>query len=599
MAKSYLSRFSLKRISFLAFFVLFAPSIEHCDTEAQERPSAAAPYHQLREVNESLVYAPDVSESAGSFDPGWWKQMVVKPLRRDESAIPLSLEETLIAALSHSQQIQVFSELPLIRETAIIEADAAFDWHAFIDSRWDDLSEPTGNVLTAGPGTRRFDDHDLSGSAGLRRRTLTGGTLEAAQQFGYQRNNSTFFVPNPQGTARLSLSFTQPLLRGRGKQYNTSLTVLAAIDKEVAEDEFRRQVESHLLEVARSYWALYLERAVLYQKINSYIRGERVYNRLARRRNIDAPVTQIVSAEAAIKQRKSELERARAAVKNAESRLRSLVNNPCFDSAELIPTDAPIFDAVTADASESVTIAMQHRWEVGQAIKQIKAAGVRLNMSKHELMPILDLVTEAYASGLEDRGDAGRAWNRQFDTGTPSYSIGLQFEVPISNRAALARHQRRQLEVRQLHSQYAATLETIRHEVEVGVRELQTSLRELSTKERAMTAQQMHLDSVSRRWERLPGEDLNASLALENMLTAQERLAEAEFEYLASQLTYNLSIVNLKRVMGLLLCHEQVSIERGLDSNLPIHVLDKPDLRYVRRLPPVSDSDTSRLLPPR
>jgi len=574
----------LKCSVFLGCFALFVSSIGLSHSKAQGTLSHAAPYQQLREVNESLAFTTDDPGHARSFDPGWWKPMVVRPLRSTEGAMPLSLEQTLISALAHSRQIRVFSELPLIRETAIIEADAAFDWHAFIDSRWDDHSEPIGNVLTAGSGVRRFEDHNLVASAGLRRRTVTGGSLEAAQRFGYQHNNSTYFVPDPQGTSRLSL-FTQPLLRGRGKRYNTSLTVLASIDKGVAEDEFRRQLEAHLLEVARSYWALYLERAVLYQKINSFIRGTQVYDRLKRRRNIDAPVSQIVSAEASLKQRQSELERARAAVKNAESRLRSLVNAPYFEGAELIPTDAPIFDAVTTGVVESVAIAVQHRWEVGQAIKQIKAAGVRLNMSKHELMPVLNLVTEAYASGLEDRGNSFRAWSRQFDTGTPSYSIGLQFDAPIHNRAAHARLQRRELERRQLQSQYAATLETIRHEVEVAVRELQTSLRELSTKERAMTAQQMHLDAVTKRWERLPGEDLNASLALENMLTAQERLAEAEFEYLTSQLTYNLSIVNLKRATGLLLRHEQVSIGRGHACGIPFHSLNKPDIDRLRDPP--------------
>lgn len=511
--------------------------------------------------------------------------MVIKPLRAGEVSLPISLEQTLVGALTHSQQIRVFSELPLIRETAVIEADAAFDWHAFIDSRWDDISEPIGNTLTAGAGVSRFQDHNVVASAGLRRRTHTGGQLEIAQRFGFQDNNSTFFVPDPQGTSRLALSFTQPLMRGRGVQYNTSLRVLARIDKEVAGDEFRRQLESHLLEVARSYWALYLERALLYQKINSYIRGKEIYDRLAKRRNIDAPVNQIVSAEATLKQRQSELVRARAAVKNAESRLRSLVNDPIFEQAELIPTDAPIFDVVEADVTESVTIAMQHRQEIRQALKQIRSACVRLNMSKHELMPVLNLVTEAYVAGLEDRGDAFEAWARQFDTGAPSYAIGLQFEVPIHNRAAKARLQRRQVELRQLNSQYATTLETVRHEVEVAVRELHTSLTELSTKERAMTARQLHLDAVTKRWERLPGEDVNASLSLENMLISQERLGQSEFEYLTSQLTYNLSIVNLKRATGLLLEHEQVSIGRGCDRNVPIHMLDKPEILRGEELP--------------
>ena len=62
----------------------------------------------------------------------------------------------------------------------------------------------------------------------------TGGRVELAQRYGYQRNNSDFLIPNPQSTTQLALRFSQPLLRGSGKFYNSSLIVLAEIDKAVA-----------------------------------------------------------------------------------------------------------------------------------------------------------------------------------------------------------------------------------------------------------------------------------------------------------------------------------------------------------------------------
>jgi len=549
---------------------------------------AAASHQELFEVNQllnrSTAAAPPHIESK-SFDPGWWRPMVNKPLRNDTAPAPLSLEHVLLLTLTHSGQVKVFSELPLIRETAIIEASAAFDWHAFVNSRWDDLSEPIGNTLTAGAGATRFQDHNLTGSAGVRRRTLTGGQFEIAQRLGVQNNNSSFFTPNNQGSSRLALSFTQPLMRGRGKCYNTSLQVLAQIDQHVAEDEFRRQLESHLLETARAYWALYLERAVLYQKINSYVRGKQVFDRLQQRRGIDAPANQIISTQATIQQRQSELLRAQAAVKNAESRLRSLVNDPRLENLELIPVDAPSFEIQPVDQRESVTVALQQRPEMAQAIKRIKAASVRLNMSKHELMPVLNLVLEGYLSGLAAEGEALRAARRQLDTGSPSYSVGLEFEMPFQNRAANARLQRRKIELRQIESQYRTTLQNIRMEVEVAVREIQTSSQELSTKHAAMQARLTHLNALTARWNLLPGENITSSLALENLLVAQEHLARAEFEYLQAQLTSNLAAINLKKVTGTLLQHEQVSRGRGCLCGAPVQILDKPLLPPTQQAP--------------
>ncbi len=545
--------------------------------ERQNANASVASYDYLQQVNQSIGDH-QVLPSGTQFDAGWWQPLVPQPLRTESAQIALSLEQSLVLALEHSKQVKVFSELPMIRETAIIEADSAFDWTRYMEGRWDDTTNPVGNALTTGAGRRYYEDEHLTGQIGARRRLRSGGQFDINQQLGHQRTNSTFFTPNPQGSARLNVSFTQPLWRGRGKVYNNSLIVLAQIDKKVADDEFNRQLQSHLLEVARSYWSLYLERAVLYQKINSYIRGKQVFDRLDSRRDIDARPSQIVSAEASLKTRVSELVRARAAVKNAESRLRSLINDNQLLDSELIPIDQPTFEVLPVNLEESVTVAFQLRPELHQALKNIKAASVRLNMAKHEMLPVLNLVTDAYLSGLAGDGDVGEAFSNEFSDGRPSYGIGLQYEFPVCNRAASARKRRRELEIRQLRNQYSSTLETVRLEVEVAVREFQTSQTELSTKHQAMNARVAQLDALTKRWENLPGEEVTASLALENLLLAQDRLATSEFEYLQSQLTFKLAIFNLKRAMGTLLKSEQVVIGQTSSCGVPQQIVEKPNL---------------------
>ena len=568
------------------------PSIQGPELSAlQQAHTDLAPSH----LGQEHVADGEDSSANIEFDSGWWTPFVSQPVISELPPLPITLDDVLLATLEYSSQVQVFSDLPLIRETAVIEASAAFDWIQYLDSRWDDVSEPIGNSLTAGAGVNRFSDHNLTGRAGLRRRTLSGGSFDISQQLGFQDNNSQFFVPDPQGTARLVIGFTQPLMRGRGVRYNQSLICLAKIDQRVAEDEFRRQLESHLLEVARSYWALYLERAALYQKTNSYLRGKAIYDRLAARSELDANASQLISARAAIATRHSDLVRAQAAVRNAQSRLQSLVNNPQYGRMELLPTDSPTFVSSSTDVSESVSIALQNRPEVLQAIKQIKAAGIRLNMSKNELLPLLNLVTQTHVSGLAAQGDAVVAFRRQFDTGAPSYGIGLQYEFPVGNRAAKARLRRRKIELRQISNQYSTTIETIRHEVSVGVRELQTSMNELGTKQAAMLARANQLDSMTARWEQLPDDQSNKSLALENLLLVQNQLAGSELEYLTAQLTYNLSLVNLKRVTGVLLQSDQVNISKFCECDLPRNVLSKQpsaEIAFHDAIPPQTHHET-------
>jgi len=555
--------------------------------ETQTSPPAQQPEPQLPASPVRLVSQIEEAQSDVGAAAAWWTAPVAGSLRHDAQPVQVSVEDLLVRALQHSSQVRVFSELPLIRETSVVEADAAFDWHGFLDSRWDDISDPVGNSLTVGSGQNRFNDHNFTASAGARKRTNHGGQLEVAQRFGWQDNNSTFFLPGQQGTSRLVLSYTHPLMRGRGKVYNQSLQVLACIDSNIAKDEFNRQLQSHLLEVVRAYWGLYLERGVYAQKQRACARAEEVYARLQRRREIDAVESQLISAEAEVKSRRSGLRRSLAAVKNAEDRIRALVNDPELnnDSLELVPINAPVSQPFPVSMDQALATAVQKRPEINQSLKQIKAAAVRVNMSKNELMPALNLVTEAYVSGLQAEGNIGRAMLDQYGRGAPSYSIGLEYEMPFGNRAARARLQRRSLELRQLQSQYETTVQTLKLETRVAVREVETSYGELDTKLSALNAMRSKSDYILRRWELMPGQGRSGSYVLEDLLSAQSQLARAENEYLNSVVTYNLALMNLKRATGMLMQHEQVTVGRTTVNGLPTQVLDKPDLGHNTAVP--------------
>lgn len=508
----------------------------------------------------------------------WWAVFVTAPLRENTTPVTLSIEEILIRTIRSSSQVRVFSDLPLIRETSITEADAAFDWTAFLDARWQDLNDPVGNSLTIGtPGVNRYTDEHFTGQGGLRKRTREGGTLQLSEQLGWQRTNSTFFTPNPQGASRLVLGYTHPLLRGSGKVYNESLICLAQLDTEIAFDEFSRQLQSHLLEVLRGYWGLYLERANLAQKLQSLKRASDTLALLKQRQQLDAVRSQILRARAEVATRRSQVIRAQMGVKNAEDRIRALVNDPAFgdfDTVELMPTEPPTVSESPLSMSLALTTAATTRPEVNQALRQIQAGCTRLNMSKNEVLPMLNLVTETYVAGLQPNS-AFSAFQDSFSNGTPGYTVGLQFEMPLGNRAPQARRERRELELRQLRNQYETTLNTLQLEVKVSVREVETALAEMLSQFRAMDASTAELQYLEQRFERLPGEDGNASLMLDNLLLAQQRLATNEFNFLTAQVTYNLALWNVKKATGELLQTEQVSWNRACVDGLPSLVVDK------------------------
>ncbi len=259
--------------------------------EAQETEILSGeipPTGMQTESDESFLQGQPFSDDGTEVDSGWWSQFVSQPMRNSSQTKFISLDEVLVQTLNYSNQVKVFADLPLIRRTAIIEADALFDWTRYFETRWDDLNDPVGNTLTVGGTGTRYINQQWTAGSGIRRRNLIGGEVDLRQNIGYQETNSIFFEPNPQGTARLILGYTQPLMRGRGRVYNESLICLAQLDAKIADEEFRRQLQTHLLEVTRAYWALYMERGVLFQKMNSFERAQEIYTLLEKRRDIDA-----------------------------------------------------------------------------------------------------------------------------------------------------------------------------------------------------------------------------------------------------------------------------------------------------------------------
>ena len=488
----------------------------------------------------------------------WWQPQVIGPLRSTEHVEKLDVTQLVLDALVHSEHIKALQQQPAIRELAILEAEAEFDVTTFMDSKFLKTSEPVGDDLTTG-GPPRFRESDWNYAAGVRRKYSRGGKFEAAQRIGYLNNNSRFLNPTQQGNARLTLSFEQPLMRGAGKYYNTSLIMLAQIDTQVARDQTTRELQSYLLDVHRAYWELYLQRAVLLQMKRSSERAQKILTSLEQRQDFDSLRSQIVIAQAAVATRRSELVRAAAAVGNAQARIAALVNSPLFVSGEdleLLPAATPKTDYVPIKLEDAMVTALNHRPEVDEALNLLEAARVRLEVSKNELLPVLSLVLETYVAGLEGRSDIGQALGNQFSTGEPSYTAGLLFEMPFGNRAARARHQRRHRELTQLTHRFNALIANLRAEIEVAVREVNTTYGEVQSKYAAMTAADSEVDFMTQRFELLPGDDRAASFLLEDLLTAQDRLSAQEFAFVDAQISYAVALAEMKRATGVLLQYE-------------------------------------------
>ena len=512
---------------------------------ANAYPNSAAPPRESGQLVElPREYAP------------WWDEVINKPMRAAPSTRPINVESLIFEAIEHSPQVTAFRIDPIIRETQILEEAAEFDWQSFIETKFDDSNDPIGNSLTTGDNSDRFTDKHLTSRFGVEKRLEQGGSVDVTQNFGVQDNNSSFFTPRRQGTSRLELNFTQPLLRGAGQTYNESRTVLAMLDHQISEDDLQDSLQDHLVEVYTTYWNLYRARAVRLQKERLLRRAIDVEQKLTARQGIDAVRRQVLRARAAIASRRSEISRADMEVRNAESRLRLLVNSPGLKHStvvELLPIEAPMSEYMSVSMRGSVETALQNRPDIRRAIKQMKETAVRLEVSKNELLPKLDLVLGTYVAGLRGESQVDTAWANQFRDGRPGYTVGLTLQYPLGNRAAKARYARREWEVARTLKEFEASVEASMSEVELSVREFETSYQEMLSRFQSMIAADTEANYLLERWRLLPGNDQTTSFLLEDLLDSQERVAMEEQDFVEAQVAYVISVVRLKRASGILL----------------------------------------------
>ena len=191
-----------------------------------------------------------------------------------------------------------------------------------------------------------------------------------SQRFSNLDTNNIIYRPMRQSRARTTLSVVQPLLREAGIGYNTAIERIAGLEAQSALLEFRRQAESLLLQVIRSYWTLYLARANHAEDSRAVGAVDDPAGRLDKRSGLDAQPLQLSRALAASAERAAGLVRAANAVRNAEARLQSLVNDPeltAVGAAGIVPADAPVPLGMIVDTRALTETAMAQRSEVGTA----------------------------------------------------------------------------------------------------------------------------------------------------------------------------------------------------------------------------------------
>ena len=485
----------------------------------------------------------------------------------------LTLDDLLNKAINNSVQIGVFAELPAIRATSIDEAKGRYTPELFGEGRYNRRNEPTTSLAQT-RGSDRLQEKDTAFEFGVRAKTRTGAEVTLSERLSNLDTNLIDYIPQQQARSRTVLGVVQPLLREGGTRYNDAIIKIARIETQVAESEFARQAESHLLEVVRSYWTLYLARAALAQQLRASQSVDALVTRIQNRKGLDQLTLQVNRARAVQAERRAALVRAESAVRNAQTRLRALINVPGL-GVDIATAELPAADYRPTGFKTLAAQALESRPEVKQGLLNYRAALLREGLAENEALPQLDLVLEASVNGKgNDNFEIDNAFHDATDHGL-SYVAGVRFGVPLGHDERKARRDRRRIESNQQALQLRATVETTLLETQVAANEYDVAYAEMMRRAEAVQLSTEDQRVLGERYTSGAGLGGNSptdatvgALYLDRLLDSQTRVVNSERELAESQATFQVAAAAVERARGTLLADLGFAVgsERGPDG---------------------------------
>jgi len=463
--------------------------------------------------------------------------------------IRITLEEVLRRTLEHSYAIRISSYNPAIETARIVEAEAAFDAAFFTSIVNNKQNRPTINAIS-GNNVQTFN-----GAAGVRKLLPTGMQVEASYNTQRQSNDFAFQTVNPVWFSQFVVQFRQPLLRGFGVDFNRAQIRINTLSRRQESQAFRRQVRDTLRQTEEAYWRLVQARrnAVISARVLASF--EQIYSYLDARKDFDVFQIQLADTKARLERNRAQFIELITAVRDAEDQLIALMNDPdinLIDETEIVPVLSPHFERIIVDRVSEVQAALENRSEIVEAKLGIESSRIQVGVANNQAMPQLDLVFRYSVDGSGVSHD--RAFSEVSKHDYTEYYVGIDFELPIGNRARRAQLKQAKLGYAQSIAALKQAFEQVILDVNVAVRRLETRYDQIDPALQSVEASEDQVASIRARAE---SKDF---LTLNNELNAEQGLAQARRDMLAAIIDYGISIIDLERAKGTLLQYNNVEL---------------------------------------
>ena len=501
----------------------------------------------------------------------------------------MTLRQAIELALGQNLDIEIEKTN---RETA---AQAVKGAHGFLDTtlHWSpsilSAKIPTSSILMGADGILAEHVHTENFSV---RQMLPWNGAGLGVDFENSRQSTTnpFDSLNPYFNTKLTISFTQPLLRNRAiDPYRAELKIRRK-RLDLSETEFATRNIDVVTRVEQAYWGLVAARQAVDVLSDSV---EWARQQLAMTKRMVAAGTQaqveISAAEAELERRLDTFYSGIGSVTEAENGLKLLLTssreNPLW-SDEIVPVDIETLEPPEAgDLREAVGVALKHRPEMRSIATQREVAAIGTRLNADQLKPQLNLVAGYVNTGLAGaaatadplsqlfggivnqvnelsipaglpplnfsfgalpaslNGGYGKALSNLFSGNYPTVQVGLTLDLTPRNRAAQANLAESAILERRLKLEQARLELGIEAQVRNAMQALATARQRIVAAEASARAAKEKLDSETRMYQ--SGESTNFLV-----LTRQNEYADSRRRDVEARLDANKAIAQLRQAVG-------------------------------------------------
>ena len=570
-------------------------------------PNVIGPYTPMRSAEPSLTNSPRI------------EQLV------QDGKLMLSLQDAIALALENNLAIDVERSVPRLDEAGLLRAKSGingpvpFDPTVTSSFNIQDLVNPLNNPLFAGvipSGTTvtasappPYVQHIGNANFQYNQYFHTGTEFQAGWTNNRTSTNfGSFNLYNPYLQSSLTLTITQPLLRGFGPLPNTRLIIEAKRTLRVGLSQLEQQVMATTTQVSNDYWEL------VYAQENVKVReaavgvSQQLFDENSKRLEIGTLSSlDVLTAKSQLASDKQALVQAQSVELQGETTLLNDITKDPLDAAllhaEIVPTTAISTPATGENVrlEDAVKEAWQKRPELQQAALNLENAETEIRASKNELLPTVNVFGEYIATGLGGvqttttssatgafvpglpvvnsagapipnefessavtasstlifPGGVGQDLGRVFRGNYASFEGGINITLPIRNRAAQADNAQAVLNQRQQKTQYRQE----QNSIFVGVRNALIAMQEdrasLAAAEEARALAQQSFQDEQERYR------LGASTAYDVVLRSRD-VTTAEGTELRDRINLLEDELKFNQAMGRTLEVNNISVTDAL-----------------------------------